>query len=385
VQLDRVVGLKMLLHTEHAGTDERHRFQSEARAVARLQHPHIVQIHEVGEYQGRPYFSLEFCPGGSLADRLDGTPWTAAEAAALLQTLARAMHAAHQANVIHRDLKPANVLLTEDGQAKITDFGLAKKLDEKSQTQTGAVVGTPSYMAPEQASGKKEVGPAADIYALGAILYELLTGRPPFKAATAMHTLLLVMSEEPVPVRRLQPQAPKDLETICHKCLHKDPHKRYASAAELAEDLRRFLAGEPIQARPVGAVGRSWRWCRRNRAVAGLLAVVAASLLLGAVLGSYAVSAIRAEAASQREKKVARKMLLSLLYHPSWARLTEEKFIERFLQEDQGVSYEDVKRALHESGWTPSSLPPSAAEQLRPPTERGAEGGESFIPAMFGD
>jgi eukaryotic-like serine/threonine-protein kinase len=226
--------------------------------VARLQHPNIVQIFEVGEHDGHPYFSLEFVDGGSLAQKLDGTPLPPQQAARLVETLARAMHAAHQAGVVHRDLKPANVLLTADGTPKITDFGLAKKLDsDAGQTQSGAIMGTPSYMAPEQAGGKsKEIGPAADTYALGAILYELLTGRPPFKAPTPLDTVLQVVGDEPVPPRKLQSKTPRDLDTICLKCLQKAPGKRYTTAIDLAEDLRRFQAQEPIQARPVGRCAR---------------------------------------------------------------------------------------------------------------------------------
>jgi WD40 repeat protein len=290
IALRRTVALKMILHADHAGADERRRFQAEAEAVAQLQHPNIVQVHEVGEHKGVPYFSLEFCPGGSLETQLDGTPWEPKRAAALVQTLAQAMHAAHQAGLVHRDLKPGNVLLTADGTPKITDFGLVKRLDVQGNTQTGAVVGTPSYMAPEQAGGKgKEVGPAADVYTLGAILYELLTGRPPFRAATVLETVYQVLHTEPVPVRRLQPKTPKDLETICHQCLEKEPGKRYASAAALADDLRRFSAGEPVTARPVGAVSRLAKWAQRRPAVAALVLAVTlvAGLGLGGILWAY--------------------------------------------------------------------------------------------------
>jgi WD40 repeat protein/Flp pilus assembly protein TadD len=281
--LDRTVALKMILHAEHAGGDTRQRFRIEAEAVARLQHPHIVQIHEVGEAQGLPYFSLEFCAGGSLADRLRGTPLPPREAAALLETLARAVQAAHERHIVHRDLKPGNVLFAANGQPKITDFGLAKKLDEQGTTQTGAVMGTPPYMAPEQVGGKsQEIGPAADVYALGAVLYQCLTGRPPFSAATAVDTMLQVLTEEPVPPTKLQPQVPRDLETITLKCLRKEPSRRYVSAAALAEDLRRFLGGEPIQARPVGVLERSAKWVRRRPAVAGLLLA-----LVGVLTGSF--------------------------------------------------------------------------------------------------
>jgi tetratricopeptide (TPR) repeat protein len=294
--LDRVVALKMILAGTHAGTAEVARFRTEAEAIARLRHPNIVAVYEVGEHQGKPFFSLEFCEGGGLDRRLAGNPLPPEKAAELVGVLAGAMQAAHAANVIHRDLKPANVLLTGDGTPKITDFGLARKLDEAGQTQSGAVMGTPSYMAPEQAQAKKDVGPAADVYALGAILYECLTGRPPFKAATAFDTLLQVVSEEPVPPRQLNPKVPIDLGTICLKCLHKQPHRRYATAGGLAEDLRRFQSGEPVQARPVGRTERAWRWCRRNPAVAGLLIAVAVTLLLGTGVASFFAVQARAEA-----------------------------------------------------------------------------------------
>jgi WD40 repeat protein len=298
IGLDRLVALKMILAGGYAGTDEVIRFRTEAEAVARLQHPHIVQIFEVGEHDGRPFFSLELCSGGSLSSKLAGNPMAPRQAAQLVEMLARGIHVAHLAGVIHRDLKPANILLQEeisrqgakdakdesDGQAlvakpqaalvpKITDFGLAKKLDiDEGQTRTGAILGTPSYMPPEQAGGaSKTLGPAADIYALGAILYELLTGRPPFKAATPLDTVLQVISEEPVPPLRLQAGTPRDLNTICLKCLEKDPAKRYGSAHDLAEDLRRFLGGEPIAARPVGPVERLLKWTRRRPALAAMM------------------------------------------------------------------------------------------------------------------
>jgi formylglycine-generating enzyme required for sulfatase activity len=273
----------MILAGSHAGAADLARFQTEAEAIARLRHSNIVQVYEVGEHEGKPYFSLEFCGGGSLEKKLDGTPQPPGEAAALVETLARAMQAAHEKGVIHRDLKPANVLLAGDGTPKVTDFGLAKKLDEAGQTASGAVMGTPSYMAPEQAEGRA-VGPLADVYALGAILYECLTGRPPFKAATALDTMMQVMSDEPVPPSRLAGKLPADLETISLKCLSKEPARRYASAEELANDLRRFQAGEPIRARPVGAAERAWKWARRRPALAALLGVVLLALMSLAVL-----------------------------------------------------------------------------------------------------
>jgi WD40 repeat protein len=279
VKLNRVVALKMILAGGHAGAAELQRFRAEAEILGQLRHPHIVQIYSVGDQGGRPYFALEFVEGGSLAQKLDGRPLPPAEAAGLIEKVAQGMHAAHTAGIIHRDLKPANILMMDDGAPKITDFGLARKVDAgRGKTQTGAILGTPSYMPPEQAQGRKEIGPAADVYALGAILYELLTGRPPFKAATTLDTVMAVITDEVTPPRRRQPQTPRDLETICLKCLHKDPRRRYASALALAEDLRRFQAGEPILARRASPWERGWRWLRRRPAVAAALVVLLAVL-----------------------------------------------------------------------------------------------------------
>jgi WD40 repeat protein len=288
-KLNRVVALKVVLAGGHAAEPDLARFRAEAEAVAQLQHPNIVQIHEVGEHHGLPYFSLEFCGGGSLEKKLGGTPQPPGEAAQLVETLARAVHYAHQRGIVHRDLKPANVLLTGDGTPKVTDFGLAKRLDGVAgQTASGSILGTPSYMAPEQAGGRRQqIGPATDVYALGAILYELLTGRPPFKAATPLDTVLQVLSDEPVPPARLQPQLPRDLETICLKCLAKDPHRRYASARALADDCRRFLDGRPIAARPVTAIERAVKWARRRPAVAGLVVLVVTVTLAGVGLVTW--------------------------------------------------------------------------------------------------
>ena len=279
-RLKRIVALKVILSGGHAGEADLARFRTEAESIARLQHPHIVQIHDVGDHDGVPYFSLEFCAGGSLEKRLSATPLLPNDAARLIETLARAMQMAHEKGIVHRDLKPANVLLTEDGTPKVSDFGLARKLDEAGQTASGAVMGTPSYMAPEQARGETQaVGPACDVYALGAILYECMTGRPPFRAPTAVDTLMQVVSREPPKPRVLQPTTPVDLETVCLKCLRKEPGRRYASAGALADDLQRFREGRPIEARPVGWGERGTKWVRRNPAWAAGLACILAALI----------------------------------------------------------------------------------------------------------
>ncbi len=288
------------------------RFEDEMAVLGRQEHPHIVKVFACGEHEGRPYFTMEYADGGSMDRVLAGAPQLATQAARLVELLARAVHHAHQQRVVHRDLKPGNVLLVrsdrpeavrlgrdpeqaESYEPKVSDFGLAKQLDQPpGNTPSGARIGTPSYMAPEQADGRsREVGPAADIYALGAILYELLTGRPPFRGAGLMDTLLQVAHEEPVPPRRLQPRVPRDLETICLKCLAKAPTRRYASAGALAEDLRRFLAGEPIEARPVGVWEQGWNWVRRHPGIAGLAASAATVLL--AVAGVAATRAVLSE------------------------------------------------------------------------------------------
>jgi serine/threonine-protein kinase len=277
VGLKRLVALKMIRSDLDADPGQLQRFRVEAEAVGRLQHPNIVQIYEIGEQDGRSYLALEYVAVSGLDSKYGNTPQEARPAAELVRTVAQAIHSAHQRGIIHRDLKPANVLLTEEGVPKITDFGLAKVLDggNSEHTQSGTILGTPSYMAPEQAGGRaKAVGPAADVYALGAILYYLLTGQAPFKGQTPVETLRQVLSEEPTAFAQLHLRVPRDLETICLKCLEKDPSRRYPSAEELADDLRRFLEGHPILARPVSPAERCWRWCRRNPGLAGSLAAL---------------------------------------------------------------------------------------------------------------
>ncbi len=301
INLGRLVALKMVLAGAHAGPAALARIRKEAEAVASLNHPDIVQIHDVGEAGGLPYLSLEFIDGGSLEQQMDGRPQDFTQVVWTIHTLARAIHAAHLQGIVHRDLKPANILLTADGRPKITDFGLARRLgDDSDLTRPGAIVGTPDYMAPEQACGQvHDAGPAIDQHALGAILYELLTGRPPFQAATPADTIEQVRTQEPVPPRWLRPKVPRDLETICLKCLQKEPHRRYPDAGALAIDLERFLEGRPILARPSSAFEQLGRWCRRNHRVAVLGAAVLILLLTVATTSSvFAVDLARAHRAA---------------------------------------------------------------------------------------
>ncbi|MHB1560835.1 MAG: WD40 repeat domain-containing serine/threonine protein kinase, partial [Isosphaeraceae bacterium] len=301
ISLNRTVALKMILAGQFAGPDEIRRFHLEAEAAAGLEHPGIVPIYEAGEFEGQHYFSMGFVEGSSLANRVASGPLPSREAVSLTRKVAEAIQYAHDRGVIHRDLKPQNVLLDRDGKPRVTDFGLAKRVEaDEGLTASGAVMGTPSYMPPEQAAGDvRAVGPAADIYSLGAVLYCLLTGRPPFQSASTMTTLVQVMESDPVSPRALNPSVDVDLETICLKCLQKEIHRRYATARDLADDLGRWLRGEPIVARPVGRLERAWRWCRRNPIVASLLATLFFVLAGVAAGASWTAVRFREEAVTQ--------------------------------------------------------------------------------------
>jgi len=282
--LNRIVALKMILTGQLASAADVARFQTEAEAAANLDHPNILPIYEVGKSDGQPYFSMKLVESGSLAARVAELVARPRDSAALVARLARAVHFAHQRGILHRDLKPANVLLDPDGTPFITDFGLAKRTeDDNGLTRTGAIMGTPSYMSPEQARPEKQITTAADVYSLGAILYELLTARPPFRAASAFGTIVQVVEKEPDHPRAFNPRADRDLSAIALKCLQKAPKDRYESAAGLAEDLDRWLAGEPTRARPPSLAGQAWRWLKRNAAAAA--GVVALGVIMGLALG----------------------------------------------------------------------------------------------------
>lgn len=347
LRLNRVVALKMLLSGEFASRAELARFRREAEAVAALQHPNIVQIHDVGDVDGRPYFTMEFVAGGTLAQKLSGVPQPAQYSASLTQTLARAIHTAHLAGIVHRDLKPGNILLTSEGVPKISDFGLARHFGRPTDVTLGpAMIGTPSYMAPEQVIGKPDsVGPSADVYALGATLYELLTGRPPFRGETATETQRQVVNEEPAAPSRLNAKVPRDLETICLKCLFKEPSRRYVTSAALADDLRRFEEGRPIQARPIGRAERSWRWTRRNPLAAALLLTALALVAVASGGGTWLVQQ-RAQHNAELHRDVGRALEESVGFRKGYHFREARELLETARQQVEPNGPNDLRRRV---------------------------------------
>lgn len=351
LKLNRIVAIKMILAGQFADRTDVERFYAEAAAAAALSHPHIVAIHEVGEVQGQHFFSMDFVEGQSLAAMVRENPLPPQRAAEYVKTIAETMQFAHDRGIVHRDLKPSNILVDQQLRPLITDFGLAKQVSGQSQlTMSGAIIGTPSYMPPEQAAGDgARVGPGSDVYSTGAILYELLTGRPPFRAASPFETVRQVIETEPLSPRLVNPQVPKDLETICLKCLQKEPAQRYGSSAELASELGRYLQGEPIRARPISRVERLWRLCKRYPISAMAIALAVLSLVIGGAFSTVGYiqtsRALAAEKASFREQMNAVNELFTLvsedtlLDQPGMQPLRKEllqramAYYERFLQQ----------------------------------------------------
>jgi tetratricopeptide (TPR) repeat protein/tRNA A-37 threonylcarbamoyl transferase component Bud32 len=391
-RLHRHVALKMLRPGRPPSSREAQRFETEAEAIARLQHPNIIQIFEIGQRDGLPYLALELAEQGTLAQRLQQVQFKPRAAAELAETLARAVHHAHEQHIIHRDLKPANVLFTREGTPKITDFGLAKILQEepdapRDATRSGEPIGTPRYMAPEQAAGRADhIGPATDVYALGTIFYECLTGQVPFLSASAVETMEKIRADEPRPPRRLQSSVPRDLETICLNCLHKEPRRRYASALDLAEDLRRFLHGEPIRARSTSAGERLWKWCRRRPTRSALGAV---GILL--VLASLVLAGVRTHRENQRlvqlrgeVDRLMKEGQEALLHHEE--DIAQERFRRAWIKVQAEPALQDYQTGV--AGWLDHSR--RAANQQRwkqrnPPREYDALRDEALVLSLFLD
>jgi tRNA A-37 threonylcarbamoyl transferase component Bud32 len=374
-KLQRQVAIKMIRAGRHARADQLDRFRSEVEAVARLRHPHIIQIYEVGEWQGQPYFSMEYVADGNLAQRLARGLVPPREAAEIVRTLAEAMHHAHTCGVVHRDLKPANVLLrrkptTREGAAEaesfeplVGDFGLVKLLDEVGPTRTDMVLGTPQYLAPEQAEGRaQEVGPATDVHAFGVILYEMLAGRPPFLGANPLEILDQIRGTDPMPPSRLQPRIPAELEVICLKCLAKEPARRYTTAADLADDLGRYLRGEPVKARRTPAWQRAARWARREPVLAGLATLTVCAVL--ALLGVWAdfTYQLRAAAAQLQEERDEATRLKGLA-EEGWRKADAEKnrsesLLYRCMSAiDEHARATDQSREMKQLTGEPGSIP----------------------------
>jgi eukaryotic-like serine/threonine-protein kinase len=357
----QIVAVKVLLAGAHAGALERERFRREVSAAA-LQHPNVVKLLRAGEHAGLPYIVLEYVDGGTLADRLVGTPWVPAAAVRLVAELAAAVRFAHDRGIIHRDLKPANILFAGD-TPKLTDFGLSKSLESSAfarpVTETGAVLGTPSYISPEQATGDKEVGPASDVYSLGAILYELLTGRPPFDGKTTLDIVLKVLNDAPIPPTRFSPELPNDLEAIVLKCLHKNPAKRYSSVAALVDDLHRHAAGETVEARPASVSRRLLTWFGRRPRLSGAAATAAVMVLVLLGAGAYAAASLRAAAdraaAAERAAEEARVEL---------ERERQNAERERYYAAELRMKYDQLRTFLESFRpgkivWTPDPKKPT--------------------------
>ena len=365
--LKRLVALKMILAGALADPTARTRFRTEAEAVARLSHPNVVQIHEVGEFDGRPFLAMEFIAGGGLEKRIGAAPLPEREAARLVETLAGALHCTHQSGILHRDLKPSNILLTADGTPKITDFGLAKLIDADSgATKTETLLGTPNYMSPEQAAGNtKKIGVPADVYSLGAILYELLTRQVPFRGTSVMNTLEQVRTQEPISPRRLCGNVARDLETICLKCLEKEPNHRYPSAKALAEDLQRFLTWEPILARPLPTWQRAWRGVRRRPGrIAGITGVAA---LLCLVLTSWWYASVAAQLAHHRAAEKHQQVLErrnDALFYGLVAPDDGERFLGAAATANLQAAESAAREALALAGVDPESPTPAVAPSV---------------------
>ncbi|HEV3435890.1 MAG TPA: serine/threonine-protein kinase, partial [Gemmata sp.] len=354
VTLNRTVAVKMILKGEFAGPQDVQRFRAEAEAAGNLDHPNILPIHEVGEHEGQQYFSMKLVEGGSLANKLCENPHpTIQSLVELLSRIARAVHFAHQRGILHRDIKPANVLIDQDGTPYITDFGLAKRVEgDSTLTQSGAILGTPSYMAPEQARGERQLSTGVDVYSLGAILYEVVTGHPPFKGASVVDTLIQVREKEPEHPRKLNPNADRDLSVIALKCLEKDPSRRYESATALADDLDRWCRSEPITARPIGALERGRKLIRRNPVVATLVTLLSIAVVFGTTISTFFAiqSSHRAVLAEWNEKDALDNLALVTKKEGELRDALSRVTAEQERTQKANAAYHVERRAAYVSG-----------------------------------
>jgi eukaryotic-like serine/threonine-protein kinase len=379
VRANRIVALKLIHSGRFAGPEDTLRFKAEAEAAANLTHPNIVPIFDVGEIDGQNYFSMGFIDGTNLRRLVEGGPLPNREAARIVQIVAAAMAYAHSQGIIHRDLKPENVLMDAAGQPHITDFGLAKRLEGDSRlTSTGQILGTPGYMSPEQAGGESElVGTLSDVYSLGAILYCLLTGRPPFQAPSVMDILLQVIQREPISPRDINPLVDADLETLCLKCLEKQPSQRLPTAASLSDELGRYLKGEPIVSRPLGRVARLWRWGKRNRMVAGLLAAVMICLVAGTAASTYFAVVARTRATqAELGRQIAVRTLQSVIFNvqKKLKPFGEAREVRRTLIKESLHDLEAVSSQIHEDETVDLSTAAGFVDLARLFEEIGSDG-----------